>query len=254
MIELLFALMFVVAAQQGPPPPPPVRPPDVQVRDGVGAERKGTAVIKGHVRTVDGRPLRRARISVRGPALNNARTASTGLEGEYEVAELPAGRFTISAMRGGYLAAEYGQRAFGDDGTPIEVANGATLDKIDLTMDRAGTVSGRLTDETGEAVSGAVVLGPIGAVAGAFIGYSAGPAIARSWGIDRSGSTRQRRQASKERVRAARAEAVGGTRPAAAQVEKDARVATTRSEPAVAAPAANPPAPSATAPPVQTLE
>jgi hypothetical protein len=36
------------------------------------------------------------------------------------------------------------------------------------------------------AVSGAVVLGPIGAVAGAFIGYSAGPAIARSWGIDRS--------------------------------------------------------------------
>jgi len=157
MIELLFALMFVVAAQQGPPPPPPVRSPDVQVRDGVGAERKGTAVIKGHVRTVDGRPLRRARISVRGPALNNARTASTGLEGEYEVAELPAGRFTISAMRGGYLAAEYGQRAFGDDGTPIEVANGATLDKIDLTMDRAGTVSGRLTDETGEAVSGATV-------------------------------------------------------------------------------------------------
>ena len=59
------------------------------------------------------------------------------------------------------------------------------------------------------AVSGAVVLGPIGAVAGAFIGYSAGPAIARSWGIDRSGSARPRRQASKERVRGARAEAVG---------------------------------------------
>jgi hypothetical protein len=32
------------------------------------------------------------------------------------------------------------------------------------------------------AVSGAIVLGPIGAVAGAFIGYSAGPAIAHSWG------------------------------------------------------------------------
>jgi hypothetical protein len=36
------------------------------------------------------------------------------------------------------------------------------------------------------AVSGAIVLGPIGAVAGAFIGYSAGPAIAHSWGIGRS--------------------------------------------------------------------
>ena len=63
------------------------------------------------------------------------------------------------------------------------------------------------------AVSGAVVLGPIGAVAGAFIGYSAGPSIARSWGIDRSGSARQRRQASKERVRGARAEVVGSVKP-----------------------------------------
>ena len=36
------------------------------------------------------------------------------------------------------------------------------------------------------AVSGAVVLGPVGAVAGAFIGYAAGPSIARSWGIRRS--------------------------------------------------------------------
>jgi hypothetical protein len=107
------------------------------------------------------------------------------------------------------------------------------------------------------AVSGAVVLGPIGAVAGAFIGYSAGPAIARSWGIERSGSPRQRRQASRERVRRARAEAVGSTatRPAAARVEKDARVATSRGEANNAAPSAPLSAPSATTPPpVQTLE
>ena len=38
------------------------------------------------------------------------------------------------------------------------------------------------------AVSGAVVLGPIGAVAGAFVGYTAGPSIARSWGMRRSAS------------------------------------------------------------------
>jgi len=36
------------------------------------------------------------------------------------------------------------------------------------------------------AVSGAVVLGPVGAVAGALIGYTAGPAIAHSWGVGRS--------------------------------------------------------------------
>lgn len=42
------------------------------------------------------------------------------------------------------------------------------------------------------ALSGAVVLGPVGAVAGAFIGYSAGPSIARSWGIRRSASSSPR--------------------------------------------------------------
>lgn len=108
------------------------------------------------------------------------------------------------------------------------------------------------------ALSGAVVLGPIGAVAGAFVGYSAGPAIARSWGIDRSGPARHRRQVAKERARAARAEVAGanGTRPAAARVERDARVATSASPATSTAPAAPAaaPLPSAATPPVQTLE
>ena len=36
--------------------------------------------------------------------------------------------------------------------------------------------------------AGLVVFGPIGAVAGAAIGYTAGEGIARSWGINRSRS------------------------------------------------------------------
>jgi hypothetical protein len=99
------------------------------------------------------------------------------------------------------------------------------------------------------ALSGAVVLGPVGAVAGAVIGYSAGPAIARSWGFDRRGSARHRRQASKESVRGARAE-VTGDQPA-----KNVRVAAARSEATGAVPGAKPPAPSVNStPPVQTLE
>jgi Bacteriocin class II with double-glycine leader peptide len=45
------------------------------------------------------------------------------------------------------------------------------------------------------AVSGAVVLGPVGAVAGAFIGYAAGPAIVHSWGVGRSSSRARARSA-----------------------------------------------------------
>nr|WP_291851542.1 DNA-directed RNA polymerase subunit N [Bradyrhizobium sp.] len=69
------------------------------------------------------------------------------------------------------------------------------------------------------ALAGAVVLGPVGAIAGAFVGYSAGPAISRSWGIDRPRSSRHRRHASGDGVRAARAEAIGEPRVASARAE-----------------------------------
>ena len=59
------------------------------------------------------------------------------------------------------------------------------------------------------AVSGAVVLGPVGAVAGALIGFTAGPAIAHSWGIGHSNS--------RSRARVAAAQASAGTPEAAGQ-------------------------------------
>jgi hypothetical protein len=71
------------------------------------------------------------------------------------------------------------------------------------------------------AVSGAVVLGPVGAVAGAFIGYTAGPAIARSWGAGRSASrahARRTAQASTEQQAGVRATPLPVAKPAEAAV------------------------------------
>ena len=44
----------------------------------------------------------------------------------------------------------------------------------------------RVGDAALGGLSGAIVLGPVGAVAGAVIGYTTGPAISRSWGLRRS--------------------------------------------------------------------
>jgi hypothetical protein len=49
---------------------------------------------------------------------------------------------------------------------------------VAMAQERAG-------DAALGALSGAVVLGPIGAVAGAVVGYTAGPSISRSWGMHR---------------------------------------------------------------------
>src|SRR5882757_10650245 len=114
---------------------------------------------------------------------------------------------------------------------PGSAKRGLSMKKLILCVAVAlalTSVAAKAAERAGDAalgaLSGAVVLGPIGAVAGAVVGYTAGPHIARSWGFDRRGSTRQRRQASKESVRGARAEAIE-SRPA-----KNPRVATSRNE------------------------
>ena len=50
----------------------------------------------------------------------------------------------------------------------------------------AASAEERVGDAALGALAGAVVLGPIGLVAGAAVGYTAGPSIANSWGMRRT--------------------------------------------------------------------
>jgi len=106
-----------------------------------------------------------------------------------------------------------------------------------VMVSSAAVAGERTTSAALGAVSGAVVLGPIGAVAGAFIGYTAGPSMSRAWGVrGGSSSARQpRRTASND-----------------AQPYRESQAAMPASS---AAPAAAPAAkPAAKSPPVQPLE
>src|SRR5688572_24797897 len=146
-------LVLALAVPQEPPPPPPPPPPMRAPRD-PATVKKGTAVIKVHVFTPEGRPLRRAQIRAVAGDPRDAVTTTTGLEGEYELRELPAGRYIVHATRSGYLAAQHGQRGYGEPGAPVEVAAAAAVEKIDFVLSRAGVVGGRVTDETGEPAAG----------------------------------------------------------------------------------------------------
>ena len=73
----------------------------------------------------------------------------------------------------------------------------------------------RVGDAALGALSGAVVLGPVGAVAGAVIGYTAGPAIADSWGVRRSEprqSAKQPQKTTSKRVTSTQANAPSDSR------------------------------------------
>ncbi|MBI3704312.1 MAG: hypothetical protein HY244_10835 [Rhizobiales bacterium] len=58
----------------------------------------------------------------------------------------------------------------------------------------------RLGDGAMGAAAGAVVFGPVGAIAGGLVGYTAGPDIARSWGLKRH-RHHHRHYASQDRTR-----------------------------------------------------
>lgn len=96
-----------------------------------------------------------------------------------------------------------------------------------LVLAPSSVFAQRAGDAALGAVAGAVVLGPVGAVAGAFVGYTAGPSISRSWGLEGSRSSRHRKQSSRDSVRGARAEAVGVDRPRSAAQARPAPAART---------------------------
>ncbi|MGO4717176.1 DNA-directed RNA polymerase subunit N [Bradyrhizobium sp. 2TAF24] len=109
-----------------------------------------------------------------------------------------------------------------------------------LAQERAG-------DAALGALSGAVVLGPIGAVAGAVVGYTAGPSISRSWGMRRSDARGPKRAASERRA-APRQAAQAKTATAPSRVAQNPPMP---SSPSAAAPA---PVRAASPPPVQGFE
>ena len=71
---------------------------------------------------------------------------------------------------------------------------------IALVLPSAALAGERHGDEALGALSGAIVLGPVGLVAGAVIGYTAGPSIARSWRNNRHHPRTQRRAKGPARV------------------------------------------------------
>jgi hypothetical protein len=85
----------------------------------------------------------------------------------------------------------------------------------------------RVGDAALGALSGAVVLGPVGAVAGAVVGYTAGPAIARSWGL-RGSEPRYRRPAKRYRPRASQQGATHGAVAEVPQAQPSAQSAGVR--------------------------
>lgn len=105
-----------------------------------------------------GQPIRGARVSVSGLELGGVRQATTDAEGRFEVTRLPAGTFTVTATRGGYLTIRYGQRWPRDAAMTVTLRERDSAGNIDITLPLMSVITGRITDESGAPVEGVTVL------------------------------------------------------------------------------------------------
>ncbi len=156
-----FVVALVVAAALVPAPlsaqPAGTRTPPRMIRPGEEPP-KGTAVLRGVVVAADtGAPIRRAQVRASAPGAQETRTTLTDEQGRFEIGELAGGRYTIVATKGGFVSLQYGQRRPGEPGTPVDLASGQALEKIVVGLPRGSVITGRISDEFGEPLTGAQV-------------------------------------------------------------------------------------------------
>ena len=144
---LIVVATVSVAAQQ----------PTVRLKADAPPSAERPAEIHGRVIAADdGRPLVRARIALLSAAAPGRAlmTTSTNAQGNYQLKDVPAGSYFVSASRPGYIELQYGQRRARERGLAVDVKAGQTIDRIDVALVRGAVIAGRVMDENGEPYQG----------------------------------------------------------------------------------------------------
>ena len=118
----------------------------------------GTAVIRGKVQTADtGAPVRRAQVRAVSANSRDNRLVTTDEQGNFELRDLPGGRWTVTASKAGFVTMSFGQRRPFEAGRPIEIADAEVMERVNLVLPRGAAINGRLLDEFGDPVARARV-------------------------------------------------------------------------------------------------
>ena len=153
----LVALSVAVPARQAPlrASQQPARDTSAQQKD---ASPPPSGRITGRVLAADtGRPVKRARVFASSAELPGGRGALTDDGGIFDLSELPAGRYTLTVSKSGFVSLSYGRRRPLQAGTPLQLADGQQLKSVDFQLPRGSVIEGRVLDEDGDAMPGVTV-------------------------------------------------------------------------------------------------
>jgi hypothetical protein len=125
------------------------------------SQAKSTARVSGRVVAGDtGRPMRNAKVTIHPPQADvlapEALHASSDERGQWQL-DVPPGKYRVTLSKPGYVSLAYGQRRAVDSPAVVDVADRAQVDRLDVTLPRAGAIGGRIGDENGDPVTPALV-------------------------------------------------------------------------------------------------
>ncbi|HLK64646.1 MAG TPA: carboxypeptidase-like regulatory domain-containing protein [Bryobacteraceae bacterium] len=114
----------------------------------------GYGTVEGRVRRTSGEPLAKAQIRLgliqgRSPVTY---ATDTGADGGFSIPDVEPGQYRLTVARNGFVNASSDPLWF-DSATVLTIAKGATVGNLDLRMAPQCAISGRMTDQDGEAVA-----------------------------------------------------------------------------------------------------
>ena len=149
------AALSHIAFAQIQRPPGSLTPGPPPARDTSKPPTTGTAKIRGRVIAADtGNPLRGALVQATAAEFQMRRATNTDADGVYEIDALPAGRYTLSVSKGGYVGLQFGQQRPFEQGRPLELTDAQAAERIDFVLPRGGVITGRIVDSFGDPIAG----------------------------------------------------------------------------------------------------
>jgi Carboxypeptidase regulatory-like domain len=121
-------------------------------------QRPATGIVRGRVVAADSdAPVRKARVALTPEGAPPAEPIYTNAEGEFAFTNVAPGRYSLTALKSGYVVARFGARSQFDRTTSIAVAAGAAVDGLELRLVKSAVITGRIVDEMGEPIEQALI-------------------------------------------------------------------------------------------------
>lgn len=129
-----------------------------QVRAGAPVAPADTAAITGTIVTDDPapRPVRHATVTLNSLDRVVGRTTISDDEGRFAFANLPQGRYSLSAQKLGWVTGAYGAKAVGRPGRTLLLTSGEQA-TARIRAARGAVISGTILDQFGQPLAGATV-------------------------------------------------------------------------------------------------